>query len=265
MSYAVTVGTGGLAGWRVLNRTADTQKAIIAAEHQVQTTRSRFQNGMSRFTSADDLMSDYRSLTVALTAFGLESDLPNKAFIRKVLESDLSDQKSFANRLRDKRYVKLAEAFSFGDKTFGQAQRVVRADNIGTQYIDRVFEQRVGQTDNNMRLAMNARRELADLAQKSSGENTKWYEILGSPPLREVVSGALGLGQSFGSMPLDSQRDLFKSAAQKQLGIDSLSQLADPATLEKLLDRFIIRASISSGSATAYSPALALLTGGRMG
>ncbi|MDF3606488.1 DUF1217 domain-containing protein [Paracoccus sp. DMF-8] len=99
MTYAVMVGNGGYAGWKLLERTADAQRQALTNEPQMQISRDYFTAGAENVNSADDLISDYRMLKVALTAFGLENDIRNKAFIKKVLESDLTDEKSFANKL----------------------------------------------------------------------------------------------------------------------------------------------------------------------
>ena len=66
-------------------------------------------------TSAADLVADRRLLKVALGAFGLEGEIDKKAFVRKILEEGTADPASLANRLTDKSYYKLAEAFGFGD------------------------------------------------------------------------------------------------------------------------------------------------------
>jgi Protein of unknown function (DUF1217) len=49
--------------------------------------------------------------------YGLEDMAYAKAFMEKVLQSDLSDSKSFANTLIDERYRDFAAAFSFGGET----------------------------------------------------------------------------------------------------------------------------------------------------
>ena len=113
---AITVGLGGLAGWRVLQRMESRQVEATAKDPVVQRAAAYFKGNLSTTTTADDLVGDYKMLQVALGAFGLDTDIANKAFIRKVLESDLGDRSSLANRLGDKRYLRFAEAFgNIGD------------------------------------------------------------------------------------------------------------------------------------------------------
>src|SRR5690606_33327022 len=115
MSYAVFTGDGGYVGWRLLSRTAEQQKARVAADPQVAREAEHFRQTIGQVSKAEDLVADYRLLSVALKAHGLEADIGNRAFIRKVLESDLSDPKSLANRLSDSRYAELARSFGFSE------------------------------------------------------------------------------------------------------------------------------------------------------
>ncbi|NHF73160.1 DUF1217 domain-containing protein [Paracoccus xiamenensis] len=263
MSYQVFTGTGGLAGWALLGKTSVRQREMVAADGAVTTATNNFRAKIGSVTSADELLSDYRLLNVALRAFGLEGDLGNKAFIRKVLESDLSEKGSLANRLSNKNYQRLAEAFGFSAAGQAQTQAAGFADKITAQYIDREFEARVGEGDQNLRLALNARRELASMAERSSSNDTKWYEVLGSKPLRAVFEGAFGFGSAYAKLPIDRQLQEFTEAAKKMFGSDDINQFANPDKVEKLVRNFLARSAIHIDTATnRYSTALTLLSGG---
>lgn len=102
MTYNVQVGTGGYLGWKLLERTSERQKAIFEKDPQVQNSRDYFTQNISKVNDAEDLVSNYKLLSVALRAFGMDEDLKNRAFIKKILEADPSDSKSIVNRLTDK-------------------------------------------------------------------------------------------------------------------------------------------------------------------
>ncbi|WP_398470615.1 DUF1217 domain-containing protein [Tardiphaga sp.] len=85
----------------------------VAQQATVSRDTAYYKENIGKVTTVDDLLNDYRLYTYATTAFGLEDMAYAKAFIRKVLESDLSDQNSFANKLSDKRYRDFAAAFPF--------------------------------------------------------------------------------------------------------------------------------------------------------
>ena len=64
-----------------------------------------------------------------MKSFGLEDMAYAKAFIRKVLESDLTDSGSFANRLSDHRYREFAAVYGFASKKT-DVQNQVQEDKL---------------------------------------------------------------------------------------------------------------------------------------
>lgn len=261
MSYSVFTGGGDYVGWRLLSRTADQQKAIIAAEPQVARDAEHFRQNITQVTKAEDLVADYRMLSVALKAYGLEGDIGNRAFIRKVLESDLSDPKSLANRLSDSRYADLARSFGFAKATPATQTDITLADRISTAHLQAEFELRVGEADNDMRIALHAQRELASIAKGEGSEAGKWYQILGSPPLAQFVQTAFGFGSNLVKLPIDSQVTALQSSAKRYLGVTDIAQLAEPAVLERAIGLYLARAQLDGGGggSNRFSNALTLL------
>lgn len=259
MTVAISVGLGGLAGWKILQRTQDRQLEALASDASIQRATGYFRDRIEVTNSAEALIADYRMLNVALSAFGLEDDLPNKAFIRQVLESDLSDDQSLANRLGDKRYLRLAQAFDFagGNRTDDAGF----ADEISQAFLNREFERRVGQSDETLRLAMNAQRELQGFVGRTSSNTTLWFEVLGNPPLREVFEGAFGFGSAYSQLSVDRQLTEFTKAAERFLGTSDLTEIAGGAKSDRLMQAFLVRSQLTESVAqTRYSAALQLLT-----
>lgn len=83
MTYIVQAGSGGYLGWRLLEKTADTQRAAHDKDPQVRISSDYFKEKMPNVTKADELVSDFRLLSVALRAFGLDGDLKNRLFIKR--------------------------------------------------------------------------------------------------------------------------------------------------------------------------------------
>ncbi|MDZ7600116.1 MAG: DUF1217 domain-containing protein [Hoeflea sp.] len=73
-----------------------------------------YRDTIGSITSIDEFLANDRIYAYAMKAYGLEEMSYAKAFVRKVLESDLTDTSSFANLLTDTRYKALAAAFDFG-------------------------------------------------------------------------------------------------------------------------------------------------------
>ena len=244
---------GGYSGWRFLNRTMETQQANFARSPQLQRDTAHFREAIGRIDSAEALVADRRLLTVALGAFGLQDDINNRFFIRKVLEDGTSEPRALANRLADKRYAEFARAFAFDGEVPGPQQPGF-ADRIAEAYQRRSFEVAIGAQDENMRLALTLERELAPLAERGSTERTKWLTVLGTPPLRRVFETAFGLPTGFGAMDIDRQVEVMRTRSRAAFGSDGVSQFAEPDRMESLVRRFLLRADAATSSAFGSLP-----------
>lgn len=262
MSFQPVIPLPGYAGWSFLKRTMATQQATQQSTPMARREQAYFRANIGKIDTAGQLVADRRLLNVALTAFGLEGDIKNKAFIRKVLEEGTLETGSLANRLANKQYQKLSAAFGFGDMTTPRNKISDFADKILALYNTRAFETAVGAQNNEYRIALNAEREIAVLAARSESEDAKWYTILGSAPLREAFQTALGLPSSFASIDLDTQLSMIKAKARSMFGSDTVSQFAEAAKMDKLVRTYILRAesgAVTSGSSPG-SVALQLLS-----
>lgn len=83
MSGPISIGVGGIAGWKIVQRSEARQIESLAKDPIVQRSTTYFQENITRTTKAEELVKDYRLLSTALSAFGLEADIANKAFIQK--------------------------------------------------------------------------------------------------------------------------------------------------------------------------------------
>jgi Protein of unknown function (DUF1217) len=154
--------------------------------------------------------------------------------------------------------LKLADAFGFGDFSTPRNKLSDFADKTIALYRTRQFESAVGQQNGDFRLALNAERELGALAAKSSSNDTKWFSVLGSPPLRKVFETALRLPASIGTIDIDRQLAVFKSRAESKFGTSDLAQFKDPAKLETLLRSFLLASEQTTYSSATQPAARAL-------
>jgi len=260
MSYTPVIPLSGLAGWRFLQRTEAAQKAAFDTSAEVAKDVAYFAEKIGKITSAADLVGDRRLLKVALGAFGLADKIDAKAFIRKALEEGTEADDAFANRLSDATYARMAEAFGFGNATGARTATKGFAATITEAYKANAFEAAVGEVSDTMRLAMNFRDEIGGLA---AGEGKSWYTVLASKPLREVFEGAYGLPASFVNVDIDRQRDVLAEKTAQIFGKASLAAFQDGDAVEKLLNRFLVKAQLGEGVAMGRGgAALALLQGG---
>lgn len=109
------------ASYLSVNRDINSSLSKVASQSSVERDTAYYKEKIGKVTTVDEFLGDYRLYSYAMKAYGLEGMTYGKAFMRKVLESDLSDKASFANSLTDKRYLQFAETFNFqGDKKTAQ-------------------------------------------------------------------------------------------------------------------------------------------------
>ena len=262
MTFQPVLPMGGYGGWQFLKRTMDAQQAQFARSPVLQRDAAYFRERIGQIDSAEALVSDPRLLRVALGAFGLEEDVGKRFLVRKILEGGTEDPRALANRLTDRRYQDFARSFGFGDSGGARTGEAGFADRILGKQKTRQFEVAVGNQDNNLRLALNLRRELTELAGSDRSERAKWFSVLGTPPLRQVFETAFGLPQGFGTLDIDRQLGVLQGRARQAFGSEGVSQFTDPDTTEKLIRQFLLRAEVQDGlisGATRGAAALQLL------
>jgi hypothetical protein len=89
----------------------------VSQQKVVERDTQYYKDNIGKVTTVDAFLGDYRLYSYAMKAHGLEDMTYAKAFMRKVLESDLTDDKSYANQLTDDRYRNFATAFNFNKST----------------------------------------------------------------------------------------------------------------------------------------------------
>jgi hypothetical protein len=262
MAFTPTVPLAGIAGWRFLERTAERQQAAFEKSPEVARDVAYFAEKIGSIASAAELVADRRLLKVALGAFGMEGEIDKRAFVRRVLEEGTDDPSDLAARLTDPAWRKLTETFGFGSAGGPYTRTAGFAAKITEAYEARAFEAAVGETNNDMRLAMNFRREIAELA-ASGDSGGSWYSVLGSKPLRAVFEKAFGLPTAFGQIDIDQQREVFRDKTRGLFGKDTLDVFEDPAAVDRMIQRFLARSQIESGLSAnpAAASALALIRG----
>ena len=259
--FQPVIPADGLAGWAFLQKTRAAQETSLSETPAFQRDAEYFASKIGNVLTAEELVSDRRLLAVALGAFGLDEDIGNTYFIRRVLEEGTLDPDALANKLSDERYAKFSQAFGFGDYQVPRTVLSTFADEILTDYRERSFENAIGEQDNDMRLALNLSRELTEIAESSGSESTKWFRVMGNTPVRTVVEAALGLPTAIGSLDIDRQLEEFEDKTAARFADSSVSQFADPEATEKLVRLFLLRRQAESFAAgfTPASAALALL------
>ncbi|MEX0327480.1 MAG: DUF1217 domain-containing protein [Ruegeria sp.] len=254
MTFQPVVPTGGIAGWRFLQRTYDAQLQSFAGSDVNARDRAYFLDNIGDVRTAEDLVSDRRLLQVALGAFGLEDDLNNTYFIQKVLSDGTRADDALANRLADGRYREFSDAFGLGAGATRKTGLITNMEQIADDSLTARFEVAVGQSDDAMRIALYAQHALPEIASLDGSGDRKWFELMGNPPLRRMMETALGLPSSFAQLDLDRQLGQFKERLARVTGSDDLAQFKDSEAVSKLTDTYLARNQIAQFQAS-FSPA----------
>ncbi|MEO0428849.1 MAG: DUF1217 domain-containing protein [Pseudomonadota bacterium] len=249
---------GGVAGLKLLDRTFDRQLETFSRSPELQREIDDFLDRAGEVQSAEDLVADRQLLKVALGAFGLEDELPKRALVRTVLEEGTIDPEAIANRLVDPAWGRFAAALGFGDLGNRLGSESVRRQ-ITEDYRVRQFERAVGDIDVDLRLALNFRREIDDIAGSGTVERSGWFRVIGSEPLRLVVLGALNLPESIGALDIDAQVTRLEERAQQVFGGRTPAVFTDPAVVEDAIERFLF-SSAAQRAPSATAPGVAALT-----
>lgn len=175
--------------------TRNLKQSLTRVEQQQDVAREAayYKAHIGEVKSVDDFMKDYRLYHYATKAYGLEDMAYAKAFMKKVLESDLSDANSFVNKLVDKRYREFAAAFSFN----GSATPVAQSENQTDEMIGLYTATRKSQVD---ALTGDSNYYSAEIGNISSAD-----QLLNNDRLRNYVYSAYGIDQSKWSRDTISQ------------------------------------------------------------
>lgn len=184
MTSTTTLST--YTSYLLVNRDMKTSLTRVANESTVSRDTAYYEENIGNVTTVDEFVNDYRLFSYAMKAYGLEDMTYAKAFMKKILESDLTDDSSFANSLTDTRYQDFAAAFNFSGET-AKAQTSVQTDTLLAAYEDSfTAEEDDVQTE-------------IDYYEKKIGSITSVDQLIGDSRLRSYVLESFGLDATYTS------------------------------------------------------------------
>lgn len=263
MTFAPAIGAGGLAGYRLLEKSQEKQRAAFENSSEIKRNVAYFEANIGKATTAADLVKDRKLLQVALGAFGLGDEIDKKAYLQKILEGGTTDSKAYARRVADARILEFTKTFGYGDGGGSLVQTKAFREDIVARYKQLEFERSVGQADGDIRLALNFRREIAKIANGDKADEIGVLQALGQRPVREFLTAALGLPTSLARLDLDRQKAILEQGLKRRFGDDSVAVFKDAKKIDDAVRLFFAqRQSQSTGGASASATtALSILSG----
>ncbi|MDM9628509.1 DUF1217 domain-containing protein [Rhizobium sp. S152] len=116
-------------GYALIAKSMQAALERVASEQSVKRDAEYYKGHINEIKDVDGLLADQKLYSYAMDAYGLSDMTYAKAFMKKVLESDLTDPNSFANKLSDSRYKTFAAAFNFHSPA-AQAQTAAQEDQL---------------------------------------------------------------------------------------------------------------------------------------
>jgi Protein of unknown function (DUF1217) len=160
--------------------------ARVAAEPDVSKAAQYYQANIGKVTSVDDFLNNPRLFSYAMNAYGLSDMTYAKAFMKKVLTSDLTDQNSFVNKLTDPRFQAFAQAFQFStDGTVAKQPVIAQNSTEEDDTIDAYTQQQVNKGT--------AASDEATYYQANIGNVTSVDQLMSNPRLLNYAITAYGL------------------------------------------------------------------------
>jgi hypothetical protein len=132
---------------------------------------SYYQANIGKVTTVDGLLKDRRLLTVALSAFQLESAIDETGILRKLLTQDPNASGSLAQQLTDPRFKAFAQAFASLNTDGGASlHNPANIDSIIAGYQTNEYEKWISDQDNDpaLRQALFFQRQVGDTIDVSS-------------------------------------------------------------------------------------------------
>lgn len=225
---------------------------------EIQNDIRHYASRIDDVNSASDLVKDRKLLKVSLGAFGLSDDIDSQFFVKRILEDGTTSRDALSNKMTDSRYKDLSKFFGFGDPIPTGYTLQYKVAKVTEDYAQAKFEEAIGEQDESLRLALFGSRALQSIAEKPGSEKSKWFMILGNPPLRKIFETALNLPSSFSQIDLDTQVRIIDEQSDRKLNIKTPSDLEDPDLISSTIDRFVLQSEIKNTSSNISSSSVAL-------
>ncbi|HML28681.1 MAG TPA: DUF1217 domain-containing protein, partial [Hyphomicrobium sp.] len=160
--------------------------ARVGSEPEVSNAAQYYQTNIGKVTSVDDFLNNQRLFSYAMAAYGLSDMAYAKAFMKKVLTSDLTDKTSFVNKLTDPRFLAFAQAYQFSTDGTVATQPVVAQNSSDEDDTVNLYTQ--AQIN-----AGNTAATEATYYQANIGNITSVDDLLANPRLYDVAVRSYGI------------------------------------------------------------------------
>lgn len=186
-----------------------------------------FKENIGSVKTVDELFesSNHRLLKFVLSAYDLESEAQYPGKIRKILESDLTDVDSLANRFKDPRFLQLTKDLNLNFMGLTKLQLGSTIQDLATRYERIAYEKHLDEQAPGVRAAIEFNRRIKDVTLTS--------QLLGDTVMREVITVANNIPKEIAYQEVDSQ----VTAVERKVDLNTLK--SDQNEIEKMVMRYL--------------------------
>jgi hypothetical protein len=186
-----------------------------------------FKENIGSVETVDELFEsrNHRLLKFVLSAYDLESEAQYPGKIRKILESDLTDIDSLANRFKDPRFLQLTKDLNFNAMGVTKLKLASTAQDLTTRYERIAYEKNLDEQAPGVRAAIEFNRRIKDVTLTS--------QLLGDTVMREVITVANNIPKEIAYQEVESQ----VTAVERKVDLNSLKN--DQNEIEKMVLRYL--------------------------
>ncbi len=244
----MTVST--LSTYLQISNNLDKWEKMTASDPVVKSQTAYYQANIGNVKTPADLVNNYRLFSYVMTAYGL-GDMTSygKGLIEKVLQQGTSSQNDLAYTLHNSQILSLAQTFNFATQGAKTTSSTAVQSGVVNNYIEQALDSNEGKSHPGVQLAL--------YFQQNASKITSAYSILADKNLLTVVQTALGISPTTSQEDIDTQANMISAKL-------NISDLQDPAKLQKFIEKFCVLYDANNSGATGSqsgSAALVLLSG----
>ncbi len=220
-------GLGSQLALNLIDATKDRQMKSLRSEPQHERAAEAFRERIASITTPEEFVQDYEVYSFVMRAFDLEDQIFGRGMIRKVLESDPSDDESLVNRLTNANLRNLHEAMGFNTEDGPQVPDFSGAtwqEDIVDRYFETAFLNENADQNSTVGTVLELRAKV--------GEIDSWIKVLADKEISEFFRTSLGLPASMGTLDLDRQKQIFEDKFD-------IEKLSDPEEVQQLVTRYV--------------------------
>lgn len=241
-------GLGSQLALNFIDATKDRQMDLLRNEARHQREADAFRERMGSITTPEEFVQDFEVYSFVMKAFDLEDQIFGRGMIRKVLESDPSDEESLVNRLTNSSLGELHGALGFTTEAGPQVPNfsdVSWQEGIVDRYFETVFLNENAAQNETVGTVLELRAKV--------GEIDNWFDVMKDTDISRFFRTALSLPDEIATLDIDQQKRIFESKFD-------LADLSDPEVVDSMISRYVAISDVLNPPQFATSTAVSLLS-----